>query len=202
MKQLLDFIPLILFFLVYKLDAKVVSVGGYSFEFGGIFSATMVLLISTVSIFSILFMVNKKLETKDIITLVGVVFFGGLTLFFHNDLFIKWKAPIINWIFGAILLTSQIIGRKTILQRLMGHALKIDTSAWRKLNAGWAFFFIFLGAINLWVAFTFERIWVDFKVFGSMALTFLFLILQVPLLIKYQKQFQCKQHKLNSSDAL
>ncbi len=185
MKQLIDFIPLILFFVVYKLDPRTVSVGGTDIELGGPFSATMVLMIASVLVYGGMYLKNKTLEKAHLITLVAVLLFGSMTLIFHNESFLKWKAPIVNWIFAIAFLGSHFIGSKPLIQRMMGHALTLPNEIWVKMNLSWVVFFIGLGAANLFVAFTFHEIWVDFKIFGSLILTFVFVILQFLSISKY-----------------
>lgn len=178
-KQFIDFIPLILFFIVFKLDPRSIELFGYSYQLGGIFSATEILVASSLLVYGALWVKQKRLERSQIITLVGCLFFGGLTIAFHSETFLKWKAPIVNWIFALIFLGSLFVAKKTpLIKRMMGHAINLPDTIWYKLNIAWAIFFIFSGAANLFVAFTFPSIWVDFKVFGSLAMTIIFMIAQ------------------------
>ncbi len=188
MKQFIDFLPLLVFFIVYKIDPRTVSLAGHEFEFGGIFSATMVLIVASVIIYGLLYLKHKSLEKSQLITLVAVLLFGSLTLAFHEEAYLKWKAPIVNWIFGVAFLASQFIGQKPLIRRMLDHAMTLPDAIWTRLNTSWAIFFILLGAANLYVAFTFETIWVDFKVFGSLGLTFAFVIIQFLFLARYIKQ--------------
>ena len=185
MKQLIDFIPLILFFVVYKLDPRMISVGGFEYELGGPFSATLVLMLSSIIVYGGLFLKNRQLEKSHMITVAAVLIFGGMTLVFHNETFLKWKAPIVNWIFALAFLGSQFIGKKPLVQRMMDHVLTLPDEIWLKMNISWVVFFSLLGAANLFVAFTFHDIWVDFKVFGSLILTFIFVFAQFALISKY-----------------
>lgn len=185
MKQLIDFIPLILFFVVYKMDPRVVSLGSTEYELGGPFSATLVLMVASIVIYGSLFLKNRHLEKSHVVTLAAVVLFGGMTLAFHDEAFLKWKAPIVNWVFAVAFLGSQFIGEKTLLERMMGHALTLPDDIWLKMNISWVIFFIFLGSANLFVAFTFHDMWVDFKVFGSLILTFLFVIGQFLIISRH-----------------
>jgi len=187
MKQFFDFLPLILFFIIYKMSPHSISMAGFSFEIGGIYSATFLLILSTIAIYGTQFIRQKKLDKSQLITLVAVIIFGGLTLTFHSDAFIKWKAPVINWVFGLAFLISPLFSNKTLIERVMGHAISLPKSLWKRLNISWAIFFIALGTANLYIAFTFERYWVDFKVFGSLILTILFIILQFIILGKHIK---------------
>lgn len=178
MKQFIDFIPLILFFIVYKLDPRSVELAGQTFELGGIFSATAVLISSSVVVYGTLFLFQRKLEKGQWLTLLACLVFGGMTLAFHSETFLKWKAPVVNWLFAAGFAASHFIGDKVLIQRVMGHAISLPQTIWTRLNLAWIAFFIFSGCANLFVAFTFHEIWVDFKVFGSLAMTLLFLIAQ------------------------
>ena len=185
MKQLIDFIPLILFFVVYKMDPRMISLGAEQYAVGGPFSATLVLMASSIVVYGGLYLKNRQLEKNHAITLVAVILFGGMTLFFHDEAFLKWKTPIVNWIFAVAFLASQFIGEKTLLERMIGHTLTLPKSIWLKMNISWVIFFTLLGAANLFVAFTFHEVWVDFKVFGSLILTFLFVIGQFLVISKH-----------------
>lgn len=178
-KQFIDFIPLLLFFIVFKLDPRTLDLFGYSYTLGGIFSATEVLIASSLIVYGALFVKQRKLERSQLITVVGCLFFGGLTIAFHSETFLKWKAPVVNWIFALVFLGSLFVaGKEPLIKRMLGHAISLLDLIWVKLNIAWVIFFIFSGAANLFVAFTFESIWVDFKVFGSLGMTVLFMIAQ------------------------
>ena len=176
MKQFIDFIPLFLFFIVYKLDPRTVDVLGHQVTLGGIFSATGVLIASSVIVYGILFVTQRKLEKSQWLTLAACIVFGSLTLAFHSETVLKWKAPVVNWLFALAFTGSHFIGDRLLIKRLMGHALTLPDAIWSRLNIAWIVFFLFSGAANLFVAFTFQSIWVDFKVFGSLGMTLLFLV--------------------------
>ncbi|WP_218567577.1 septation protein A [Pseudomonas cavernae] len=176
MKQFIDFIPLILFFIVFKLDPRTVELAGHSYMLGGIFSATAMLIASSVVVYGTLFLLQRKLEKGQWLTLVACLAFGTLTLVFHNETFLKWKAPVVSWLFAIGFAASHFIGEQPLIQRLMGHAIQLPQAIWTRLNIAWILFFLISGAANLFVAFTFQSIWVDFKVFGSLGMTLLFLL--------------------------
>lgn len=194
MKQFIDFIPLILFFIVYKMEPRAVEVLGNSFELGGIFSATAVLILSSVVVYGVLLVLQRKLEKGQWLTLVACLVFGGMTLAFHSETFLKWKAPVVNWLFATAFAGSHLIGDKVLIQRLLGHAINLPETLWRRLNMAWVGFFIFCGAANLFVAFTFHEFWVDFKVFGSLGLTLLFLIGQGVFLARHMQPANDSTH--------
>ena len=185
MKQLIDFIPLILFFVVYKMDPRPMALGGFEYELGGPFSATLVLMVTSIIVYGGMFLKNRTLEKSHMVTVGAVMLFGGMTLVFHDEIFLKWKAPIVNWIFALAFLISQFVGKKPLVQRMMDHVMTLPDAIWKKLNLSWVVFFTCLGAANLFVAFTFHNIWVDFKVFGSLILTFLFVFAQFAVISKH-----------------
>jgi intracellular septation protein len=175
-KQFIDFIPLLLFFIVYKIDPRAVDILGHSFMVGGIFSATAMLIISSLVVYGILFITQRKLEKSQWLTLIACLVFGSLTLAFHSEAVLKWKAPVVNWLFALAFAGSHFIGDRPLIQRIMGHALTLPQPIWTRLNIAWVFFFLFCGTANLYVAFTYQDFWVDFKVFGSLGMTLLFLV--------------------------
>ncbi|MBA1324382.1 septation protein A [Pseudomonas plecoglossicida] len=177
-KQFVDFIPLLLFFIVYKLDPRPLEVAGHSFEFGGIYSATAVLIASSLVVYGALLVRQRKLEKGQWLTLLACLLFGGLTLAFHSETFLKWKAPVVNWLFALAFAGSYFIGDRVLIKRIMGHALTLPDAIWARLNLAWICFFLICGAANLFVAFTFQDFWVDFKVFGSLGMTVIFLVAQ------------------------
>lgn len=187
MKQFIDFIPLILFFIVYKMEPRELELAGQTLSVGGIFSATAVLIISSILVYGAIFFSQRKLEKSQWLTLVACLVFGSLTLAFHSETFLKWKAPVVNWLFAIGFAGSHFIGDKVLIERIMGHAIQLPKTVWRKLNAAWVVFFLFSGAANLLVAFTFHEIWVDFKVFGSLGMTLAFLIGQGVYLSKHMQ---------------
>ncbi|MCY1347991.1 putative intracellular septation protein A [compost metagenome] len=143
---------------------------------GGIFSATAVLIVSSVIVYGTIFLLQRRLEKGQWLTLVACLVFGGMTLAFHSETFLKWKAPVVNWLFALAFAGSHFIGDKPLIQRMMGHALNLPQAIWIRLNLAWIAFFLVCGFANLFVAFTFHEFWVDFKVFGSLGMTVLFLV--------------------------
>lgn len=185
MKQFIDFIPLILFFIVYKLDPRNVELAGQSFSVGGIYSATAVLIATSVVVYGALLIKQRKLDKGQWVTLAACLLFSGMTLAFHSETFLKWKAPVVNWLFALAFAGSHFVGNQPLIQRIMGHAVHLTDSLWAKLNIAWVLFFLICGCVQLFVAFTFQSIWVDFKVFGSLGMTLLFLIGQGVFLARH-----------------
>ena len=186
MKQLVEFIPLLLFFSVWAMDERIVSLGGLDIGVGGIFNAAGFLLVASVVTYGILLLVQKKLDKFQWITLGGVVFFCSLTIVFQSVTFLKLKAPIVNWIFASIFFASRYLSDKPAIEHMMGHAIDAPKDVWYKLNKLWIIYFITLGVVNLIVAYTLsEATWLQFKVFGNLILTFVFVLGQMPMIAKY-----------------
>ncbi|HMU90566.1 MAG: septation protein A [Pseudomonadales bacterium] len=171
MKQLLEFIPLLAFFAAYKLY--------------DIYIATAVLIIATSLHYGILWLVERKLDKTQRWTWIGVVLFGGLTLALGDDTYIKWKAPVLDWLFALAFLGSQLFGEKSLVERLMGNAVSLPKTIWNRLNLSWVIFFAATGFANLYVVFYHPEFWVDFKVFGSLGLTLLFMVGQAIYLVRH-----------------
>ncbi|NOQ35385.1 MAG: septation protein A [Methylococcaceae bacterium] len=172
MKQLFEFIPIILFFITYK--------------FYDIYIATAVVIAATIIQVGITWIKYRKVETMQWITLGLIVVMGGATLYLQDEQFIKWKLTIIEWLFGVSFLGSQFFGKKTFVERMMGSALELPDFVWKRLNLMWALFFISVGFINVYVMFNYNTDdWVTFKTFGVPALMVVFILLQMVFLYKY-----------------
>lgn len=186
MKQFIDYIPLLVFFSVWAIDERAVNIAGFEHSIGGIFSAAEFLLAASVIVYGTLLISQRRLDKFQWITFVAVVLFCLPTIIFRNIEFLKWKAPIVNWIFASVFLGSRFFGDKPAIEHMMGHAVNAPKEVWYRLNSIWIVYFIVLGAINLTVAFTLsEALWIQFKVFGNLILTFAFVIGQMPILAKY-----------------
>ncbi len=110
---------------------------------------------------------------------VALLAFGGAALYFRNPYFLFWKPTVLNWIIAAVFLASQWIGAKPIVQRMFGEAATLTARQWKNLNQSWVIFFVVAGILNIYVAYSFsEEFWVNFKVFGLMGLSLLFIVAQ------------------------
>lgn len=172
MKLLFDFFPIILFFVAYKLK--------------GIYVATGVAIAATWLQVGYLWLRYRRVEPMHLITLGLIVIFGGATLYFHDEQFIKWKPTVINWLFGVAFLISQFVGDKPIIQRMIASNVELPKLVWYRLNLSWALFFLFLGAANLAIVYCFDTdVWVNFKLFGMLGLTLAFALVQAAFLARY-----------------
>lgn len=179
MKILADFFPVILFYIAYKVS--------------DIYVATGVAMAACLLQVGGLWLLKKRIETVHWVTLFMVVIFGGATLLLHDEQFIKWKPTIINWLFGVVFLGSQFFG-KPLVQRMMGASLKLPDLIWQRLNLMWAAFFLSVGGLNLYVMRTYDTdTWADFKLFGMLGLTVLFLIAQGLYLMRHIEPNQSKE---------
>lgn len=173
MKLLFDFLPILLFFIAYKLS--------------DIYVATAVIIVASTVQVSWFWLKHRRVENMHLITLGLVLVLGGATIYFQNATFIYWKPTIVNWLFAIAFLGSQFIGNKNLLQRMLdGQVTVTSPQIWTHLNLAWVAFFIAMGVINLYVAFNFdENTWVNFKLFGMMGLTIVFVIAQSFYLAQY-----------------
>ena len=173
MKLLFDFFPIILFFVGYKIY--------------GIYAATAIAMIASVLQVAYIWVRHHKVESLHIITLVLVIILGSATLLLHNAMFIKWKPTAIYWTFAITFFVSHFIGKKKpLIQRLMESKLVLSHSVWKKLNWSWIGFFIFMGIANLFVVYHFSTdAWVNFKLFGTLTLTIIFVLLQAMYMAKH-----------------
>jgi intracellular septation protein len=172
MKLLFDLFPVILFFIAFKI--------------AGIYVATGVAIAATFLQIGWVWFRHRKVETMLWVSLGVIVVFGGATLLLHDETFIKWKPTVLYWLFASILLGAQIFFRRNLLKSLIGDKITMPEPGWLQLNLSWIAFFIFMGLINLYVAYTFStEAWVNFKLFGGMGLMFAFVLLQGLMLSKY-----------------
>ena len=196
MKALFDFVPVLLFFLTYKfydsLPSSVIETvnqlpfvnltAGDSKD--GIFMATLVIIFATILQNILHWLVYRRLEKMHVISLVILLIFGTLTIILKNPDYIAWKVTIFNWIFAAVILGSFFIGEKPLIERMMSHAISVPKQIWKNLNLSWGVFFIMVGALNLVVYEIYAKqqnnldAWVNFKMFGILGLTLVFMIAQ------------------------
>ncbi|GKT12261.1 MAG: intracellular septation protein [Thiomicrorhabdus sp.] len=172
MKLLFDLFPIVLFFAAYKLY--------------DIYTATAVIIVATIVQVAYFYFKHKRVEKMHIITLALIIILGGLTLILRDVMFLMWKPTIVNWGFALAFLGSHYIGEKPIIQHMMDQAITLPETIWNRLSWLWIFFFILSGVVNLYVAFNYdEDTWVNFKLFGLMGMTIVFIILQGVYISRY-----------------
>lgn len=190
MKAFLEYIPLLFFLAIYKLEERVVSVAGVEFTFGGIYSATAALILGTVLVYGALLIKEKRLSRLQWLVVGAVIVFGSSTLLLRSEDILKWKAPVVNWIMAGVFLGSQYLSSTNMAQTMFGQLAKMPDHRWKVLNIAWACVFLLVGCANLFVAFTFPDYWVDFKVFGSLAILLLASVGQIFYLYPYMENEQ------------
>ena len=174
MKLLIDFFPIILFFVAFKV--------------WGIYVATGVAIAATVVQIAYLRHKHGKVEPMQWMGLGVIVVFGGATLLAHSETFIKWKPTVLYWLMGSALLIGQFVFRRNFIKSLMGAQIELPETAWRGLNWAWTGFFAAMGVLNLWVAYTFSTdAWVNFKLFGGLGVMLAFVLAQAAFLSRYMK---------------
>ncbi len=175
MKLLFDFFPIILFFAAYKL--------------AGIYTATAVAIVATAGQLGWGWFRHHRVEKMHLVTFAIILVLGGATLIFRDPTFIKWKPTVVYGLFAVTFLGSQFIGEHTLVERMLSHAVKAPPFVWQRLNIAWVFFFLCMGMANLYVAYNYsEAFWVNFKLFGLLGFTVLFVLLQGFFLARYVEE--------------
>jgi intracellular septation protein len=197
MKQIAEFIPIALFFIVYQLDGKSVSLGDWTYQFDGIYTATGVLMAATVLQVVFTFALTRKFEKRLMWLASAVLVFGGATLFFHNQMFIQWKPTIFNWALALAFGASQFIGDRNLMQRTLGSQLHLPKVIWTRLNLLWTTNFFIVGGLNLYVAYGFsEATWVSYKLYSAIGFTLVLTILTALLISPHLKDDAADQQPL------
>jgi intracellular septation protein len=176
-KFLLDYAPALLFFAAYFLSGR------------DIYLATGVLIAAAVALVLVYRVWQKRWHKSHLVVAVLATVLGGLTLAIHDPVFIKLKPSAVYGVFALALLGSHFIGERVLLARIPQKTFVFPEPVWRKVNLAWALFFLGCAVLNWYVASRFDEVtWVNFKMFGFTALTFLFLIGHAPFLARYLPQ--------------
>jgi intracellular septation protein len=172
MKFLFDIFPVLLFFLAFKI--------------WGIYIATAVAIAATFVQVGWSWARHRKVDNMLWTSLAIIVVFGGATLWLQDETFIKWKPTVLYWLFGIILLGSDLLFRKNLIRAMMEKQITLPGPVWQKLNLSWVMFFALMGGANLYVAFNFPTdVWVNFKLFGGIGLMIVFVVAQGLMLSRY-----------------
>lgn len=176
MQLFLDYLPIVAFFgaYFYKLD---------------FYFATQVLMVVMPVVLVAQFVITRKINKIYAASTALVLVLGTATLMLKNPLFLYWKPTVLNWLIAVVFLGSQFIGEKPIVQRMLESAAELTPPQWKRLNTIWVVFFTVVGAVNIYVAYTFsEPTWVKFKLFGMLGLTVVFIVIQTIWLTLVMKQ--------------
>jgi intracellular septation protein len=207
MKFLFDFFPVLLFFGVYKYGdsnqdwahrmaieylSPLIAGGAVPASQSAILLATAVAIIATALQIGYLKVRGRKVDTMLWLALGVIVVAGGATIYFHDEIFIKWKPTILYWITAAALLIAQVFFRKNLMRKVMEAHLALPEPVWTRVGYQWIAFFVAMGLLNLLMAFVVfdgnTSAWVSFKLFGFTAIFFAFTMIQAMMLSKYIKE--------------
>jgi intracellular septation protein len=177
MQLLIEFLPIIIFFVAFKVY--------------GMYVATAALMVAMALQIAVQWFRQGTVSKMLLVSGLLVALFGSATLLLKNPIFIQWKPTIVNWLFAAAFLGSHFIGKQTIIQRIMGHAIDLPAQMWRQLNIMWTVNFLVLGGANLYVVYNFdEATWVNFKLFGMLGLTLITAVGQTVWIAAYTSKHQ------------
>ena len=201
MKLLFDFLPILLFFGMFKYAEAhkdwaaafatehfgfIVSGGVVGGNEAPVLLATVVVIFATLAQVAFLLSRGKKVDTVLWVSLGLVVVLGGATVWFHSDEFIKWKPTVLYWAMALGLWVSAALFGKNLPRQMLGQHLRAPDPLWTRVNWAWIAFFVMMGVLNRYVATQYSTdTWVNFKLFGSMGLMFLFVLAQGLYLSRY-----------------
>lgn len=189
MKLFTDFLPIILFFIAYKFGGGTYTFNGQEYQVEGIYAATAVMMVATLIQVALSWLIHRKVEKQHSVTLILVLVLGGATIWLQNPEFVMWKPTAVNWLFALAFIGARVFTDKTLLERLLASHLQLPTAVWSRLNMAWIVFFIFSGILNIYIAYWYsEETWVNFKLFGSLAITLVFIIGQALYLSRHIKE--------------
>ncbi|MFI4936979.1 MAG: septation protein A [Candidatus Berkiellales bacterium] len=179
MKLFYDLWPLLAFFVAFK--------------FYGIFAATAVVIAAVILQVGVTVLRGKRPEVMHLVTLGMVVILGGATLLFQNEIFIKWKPTAVYWLLALLFWGSPVIAKKNLVKKILEKSLTLPDKIWQTLNMTWYSFFFFMGILNLIIVYSFDtNTWVYFKLFGTLILTVVFVIVQGVVISKHLPQTEKK----------
>ncbi len=175
MKLLADWLPIVAFFVVYKTV--------------DLYWATGVAIGLSVFFIALMRLKGQAIDRMQWISLALIVVFGGATLILHDEQFIKLKPTILYGAFCLVFLLPQVLGKTLVIQKMLGQKVELPTLVWQRLNTAWAIFFAGMAALNWWVAQAFSTdTWVNFKLFGGIGLTLVFVLGQGVYMSRYVKE--------------
>lgn len=203
MKILLDFLPIVLFFLTFNQaekrpdEAAALATDWFGFMVSGgtvgakeapVLLATVVVILATVLQVLYLKLRGQKVDTMLWVSLGLVTVMGGATIYFHSETFIKWKPSVLYWVMAAAFWLSPILSGRNLLKMMMGEQVELPGFVWRNLNLAWIGFFSLMGVLNLWIAYSYDTsTWVTFKSFGGMGLMLVFMVAQGIYMSRHMK---------------
>jgi len=177
MKFLFDLLPVLLFFVAFKL--------------ADIYVATAVAIATTFVQVALLKLRGKRVDAMLWASLAIIGVFGGATLALQDETFIKWKPTVLYWLLGAVLGGAALVFRRNLIRAMLSEQVQLPDPVWSRLNWSWVGFFVFMGALNLYVAYNYSTdLWVTFKLFGGMGLMLVFVVVQALFLARHVENKQ------------
>ena len=175
LKFITDYGPLLIFFIIYYKGGKNLTLAIPPF------------IIATLLALILAYFIEKKIAFIPLMGGILITFFGGLTIYFNNPIFLYMKPTIINLLFGFALIFGKFFSKEPLLKKFLGNSIKLENEGWEKLSIRWILFFFFLAILNecVWRTQT-EEFWVNFKVWGLLPFTFIFTAFQIKLINKYK----------------
>ncbi|HXD06404.1 MAG TPA: septation protein A [Burkholderiaceae bacterium] len=177
MKFLFDLLPVLAFFV--------------AFQVAGIYAATAVAIATTFVQVVWLKLRGKRVDAMLWASFVIIVVFGGATLVLQDETFIKWKPTVLYWLLGAVLSGAALVFRRNLIRAMLSEQVRLPDPVWNRLNWSWVGFFLFMGGLNLYVAYNYSTdLWVNFKLFGGMGLMLVFVVVQALFLARHVEDKQ------------
>ena len=177
MKFLFDLLPVLAFFV--------------AFQVAGIYAATAVAIATTVVQVAWLKLRGKRVDAMLWASLAIIVVFGGATLILQDETFIKWKPTVLYWLLGAVLGGAPLLFHRNLIRAMLSEQVRLPDPVWARLNWSWVGFFVFMGGLNLYVAYNYSTdLWVNFKLFGGMGLMLVFVVVQALFLARHVEDKQ------------
>ncbi|PWF43957.1 septation protein A [Massilia glaciei] len=214
MKILFDLFPILLFFIVFRLGnsdpaaahaivtqylSMLINGGAIAVKQGPIILATAVVIPASLIQLAYVKLRGRKIDAMLWVSCIIIVVFGGLTIYFHNENFIKAKPTILYWVFALALAIAQFGFGKNLMRKTMEATIKLPDPVWHRVGLAWMSFFFFMGILNLVVGFVIfkdnDNAWVNFKLFGMTGLFFAFAVVQMLFLSKYLEEDDKKEEK-------
>ena len=172
MKFLFDLLPVLAFFV--------------AFQVAGIYVATAVAIATTFVQVAWLKLRGRRVDAMLWASLAIIVVFGGATLVLQDETFIKWKPTVLYWMLGVVLGGASLLFRRNLVRAMLSEQVQLPDAVWSRLNWSWVGFFVFMGALNLYVAYNYSTdLWVNFKLFGGMGLMLVFIVVQAFVLARH-----------------
>jgi len=172
MELLAEFFPILIFFGVFKLKGLMLATAA------AMITAFIQLILTKIK--------TGQYKKMQLTSCFSLLIFGGIALICKKEIFIKWKPTAIYWVLAITFLTTHFFGKQSLIEKLNNNAIQLPKKIWNKLSILWVIFFILMGILNLYVVYFFDtNTWVNFKLFGTLGLTMLFIIFQAIFISKY-----------------